>query len=116
MTDRIQLPEKKYLGIKEVSEICNVSQNVLRAWETKFDCLKDVQRRNNRRYYTHENVRDIARIRDLTQEQGFTLDGANQYMKTGATELPAPEKTTVAPEIPLELISELESIRSSLKT
>ena len=116
MTDRIELPDKKYLGIKEVAEICEISQSILRAWETKFDCLKDVRRRKNRRYYTHENVRDILRIKNLTQEKGYTLDGANQFMKSGTVDTQTSSTSTLDSSVVAELLLEIQSIRESLKT
>ena len=82
MTASIELPDKKYFNIGEVSRICEVSKSVLRTWETKFDCLQNVHRRNNRRYYTKENIRDIGSIKTLIQERGFTISGANQHMNS----------------------------------
>lgn len=75
------IPRKRYFAIGEVSELCDVKPHVLRYWEQEFPQLKPVKRRGNRRYYQHEDVQMVRRIRSLLYEQGFTIGGARQRLK-----------------------------------
>jgi DNA-binding transcriptional MerR regulator len=76
-----EIPRKRYFTIGEVSELCQVKPHVLRYWEQEFPQLKPVKRRGNRRYYQHEDVLMVRRIRGLLYEQGFTIGGARQQLK-----------------------------------
>src|SRR6516164_9251678 len=75
------IPGKRYFTIGEVSELCAVKPHVLRYWEQEFPQLKPVKRRGNRRYYQHEDVQMVRRIRSLLYEQGFTIGGARQRLR-----------------------------------
>ncbi len=86
-----EIPRKRYFAIGEVSELCLVKPHVLRYWEQEFAQLKPVKRRGNRRYYQHDDVVMVRRIRSLLYEQGFTIGGARQRLKDQlklGTELP----------------------------
>lgn len=75
------IPRKRYFAIGEVAELCSVKPHVLRYWEQEFPQLKPAKRRGNRRYYQHEDVVLICRIRTLLYEQGFTIGGARQRLR-----------------------------------
>ncbi|HEU4622728.1 MAG TPA: MerR family transcriptional regulator [Burkholderiaceae bacterium] len=74
------IPAKRYFTIGEVSELCGVKPHVLRYWEQEFAQLRPVKRRGNRRYYQHQEVLLIRRIRELLYEQGFTISGARNRL------------------------------------
>jgi DNA-binding transcriptional MerR regulator len=74
------IPAKRYFTIGEVSELCGVKPHVLRYWEQEFSQLKPVKRRGNRRYYQHQEVVLIRRIRQLLYEEGFTISGARNRL------------------------------------
>lgn len=74
------IPAKHYFTISEVSELCGVKKHVLRYWEQEFTQLKPVRRRN-RRYYQRHEVLLIRRIRELLWEQGYTTDGARNWLE-----------------------------------
>src|ERR687884_4242 len=74
------IPRKRYFAIGEVSELCEVKPHVLRYWEQEFPQLKPVKRRGNRRYYQHDDVLLIRRIRELLYEEGFTISGARNRL------------------------------------
>jgi len=114
------IPRKRYFAIGEVSELCAVKPHVLRYWEQEFPQLKPVKRRGNRRYYQHDDVQMIRRIRSLLYEQGFTIGGARQRLR----ELPrlgAPRPAATAPTAPVPMLkgkftrSELKQMRSELE-
>lgn len=81
-----EIPRKRYFAIGEVSDLCDVKPHVLRYWEQEFPQLKPVKRRGNRRYYQHDDVLMVRRIRSLLYEQGFTIGGARLRLKETAKE------------------------------
>ena len=80
------IPAKRYFTIGEVSELCGVKPHVLRYWEQEFSQLKPVKRRGNRRYYQHQEVLLIRRIRQLLYEEGFTINGARNRLDAATQE------------------------------
>ncbi len=76
----LPIPAKRYFTIGEVGVLCDVKPHVLRYWEQEFAQLKPVKRRGNRRYYQHQEVLLIRRIRELLYEQGFTISGARNRL------------------------------------
>jgi DNA-binding transcriptional MerR regulator len=115
-----EIPRKRYFAIGEVSELCAVKPHVLRYWEQEFPQLKPVKRRGNRRYYQHDDVQMIRRIRSLLYEQGFTIGGARQRLR----ELPkanALRNALPAPTAPVPILkgkftrAELKQMRSELE-
>ncbi len=79
------IPAKRYFTIGEVGVLCGVKPHVLRYWEQEFAQLKPVKRRGNRRYYQHQEVLLIRRIRELLYEQGFTISGARNRLGQGGS-------------------------------
>ena len=68
--------------ISEVSAALDVPAHVLRFWETKFTSLRPLKRSGGRRYYRPDDVAVLARIRDLLYEDGFTIKGAQRFLKS----------------------------------
>ena len=73
------IPDKRFFTIKEASELCRVPQSKLRYWEERFSDILKVQRRNNRRYFTRENLLTVREINMLMEERGLTADGVADY-------------------------------------
>lgn len=67
--------------IGEVAEELNLPAHVLRFWETKFTQLKPNKRRGRHRYYRPEDIERLKQIRHLLYEQGFTIRGAQKYLR-----------------------------------
>ena len=115
-----EIPRKRYFAIGEVSELCAVKPHVLRYWEQEFPQLKPVKRRGNRRYYQHDDVQMIRRIRSLLYEQGFTIGGARQRLrempKSGVPRAVAPAPTAPVPILKGKFTKvELKQMRSELE-
>ncbi|ADE38417.1 Transcriptional Regulator, MerR family [Candidatus Puniceispirillum marinum IMCC1322] len=73
--------------ISEVSKMLDIPAHVLRFWETKFSSLRPLKRSGGRRYYRPTDVALLERIRDLLYKDGFTIKGAQKFMRS-KTELP----------------------------
>lgn len=108
--------ETAYRTIAEVSDLLQVQPSVLRFWETQFHQVKPLKRMG-RRYYSAEDVVLVARIRDLLYKEGFTIKGVQKKLKEKSEPTETKTEDVVAPStVPsAEFISELESIRDSLK-
>tara|TARA_B100000287_G_scaffold380716_1_gene384604 strand:- start:354 stop:698 length:345 start_codon:yes stop_codon:yes gene_type:complete len=72
----VHIPNKRYFTIGEVSNICGLKTHVLRYWEQEFSELEPIKRKGNRRYYQQKDLILVLQIKDLLQNQGFTIDGA----------------------------------------
>jgi len=68
--------------ISEVSAKLGVPPHVLRFWETKFVGLRPLKRSGGRRYYRPDDVAVLVRIRDLLYKDGFTIKGAQRFLKS----------------------------------
>ena len=54
----------------------------MRFWETKFTSLRPLKRSGGRRYYRPNDVAILVRIRDLLYTDGFTIKGAQRFLKS----------------------------------
>lgn len=70
-----------YQSISDVAASLNVPTHVLRFWETQFIQIKPVKRVGGRRYYRAEDVAVLQEIYDLLYKQGYTIKGAQKYLK-----------------------------------
>ena len=77
--DPLVIPDKRYFTIGEASELCRVPQSKLRYWEERFSDILKVQRRNNRRYFTRENLLTVREINTLIEERGLTAEDVADY-------------------------------------
>lgn len=109
----LPIPVKRYFTIGEVGTLCGVKPHVLRYWEQEFSQLKPVKRRGNRRYYQHQEVLLIRRIRELLYDHGFTISGARNRLDHDEDGL-APIKP-VAINIPSST-ADLSYIRREIKS
>jgi DNA-binding transcriptional MerR regulator len=66
--------------IREVSELLDVPQHVLRFWETRFPELKPLQRGGNRRYYRPADVAFASALHKLLHKDGFTVKGVRKLI------------------------------------
>ena len=79
MTDK---SSDAFRTISEVSAALDVPPHVLRFWETKFTNLRPLKRSGGRRYYRPDDVAVLTRIRDLLYKDGFTIKGAQRFLKS----------------------------------
>lgn len=105
----IDLPDKKYFTIGEVSEYCQLKSHVLRYWEQVFPQLQPNKRRG-RRYYQKRDVELVVEIKSLLHDQGFTISGAKVRLAKG--DLIA-EKLDSAPQ---SIEQQLQVMRNELRT
>jgi DNA-binding transcriptional MerR regulator len=79
---RLDLPDKIYFKIGEVSELLGLQPHVLRYWENEFDILSPTKSKSGQRLYRRRDVEVLDLIRDLLHRQKFTIKGARQHIKS----------------------------------
>src|SRR5215468_11449145 len=80
--EEVVIPDKLYFRIGEVSRLCRLPAYVLRFWETEFPQLKPSKGSTGQRMYRRKDVESVLRIKQLLYEEGFTIPGARQFLKS----------------------------------
>jgi len=109
--DEIFIPDKLYFRIGEVATLCQLPAYVLRFWESEFPQLKPVKSSTGQRMYRRRDVESVVRIKQLLYEQGFTIVGARQQLRSESKA----DKTQAAIPFPPHSNAELQSIRQGLR-
>src|SRR5437773_11749702 len=78
----VLIPEELYFRIGVVSRLCQLPAYVLRFWETEFPQLKPVKSSTGQRMYRRKDVESVLRIKQLLYEEGFTIPGARQHLRS----------------------------------
>ncbi|MGJ8684585.1 MAG: MerR family transcriptional regulator [Nonlabens sp.] len=99
----IDLPEKLYYSMGEITKAFDVNASLIRFWEKEFDILQPKKNSRGNRKFTKTDVENLQTIYHLVKERGFTLEGARDYMKTHKNELSQ-----------LEIIKKLEHVKAEL--
>jgi DNA-binding transcriptional MerR regulator len=107
----IVVPERLYFRIGEVGRLCKLPAYVLRFWETEFPQLKPVKSSTGQRMYRRKDVENVLRIKKLLYEEGFTIAGARQHLRT---EIKAQKKQSPLP-FPGGRAPDLAPIRQGLR-
>ncbi len=77
---------KRYYSISEVAELFNVSNSLLRFWETEFPSMKPTKGKNGIRRYTVKDIRQLNDIYILVKEKKFTIEGAKDHLKASKSD------------------------------
>ncbi|MBL6592341.1 MAG: MerR family transcriptional regulator [Flavobacteriaceae bacterium] len=97
----INLPEKLYYSIGEVSKALSVNTSLLRYWEKEFDILNPKKTVKGTRKYSSIDIKNLKLIYNLLKVRGFTIEGAKEKLKTESKKI--------------EIVEKLEKIKSRLK-
>lgn len=110
-THEVIVPDKLYFRIGEVSDLCHLPAYVLRFWETEFPQLKPVKSNTGQRMYRRKDVEAVLRIKKLLYEEGFTIAGARQQLRSDLKL----EKHQAPLPFPAQASSDLRRIRHGLQ-
>ena len=69
----VNLPEKLYYTIGEVSKAFNVNASLIRFWEKEFEILKPKKNSKGTRRYSSIDVENFQTIHHLVKEKGYTF-------------------------------------------
>ena len=106
----VHIPNKRYFTIGEVSNICGLKTHVLRYWEQEFSELEPIKRKGNSRYYQQKDLILVLQIKDLLQNQGFTIDGAK--IKISSKDI---DETRQDNKLILQIKKDLQNLLDDLK-
>src|SRR5215472_6488847 len=107
----ILIPEKLYFRIGEVARLCRLPAYVLRFWETEFPQLKPVKSNTGQRMYRKPDVENVLRIKKLLYEEGFTIAGARQHLRSEGKKKQSSLPFSAAPAN----LSQIKQVRQGLK-
>ncbi len=105
----IEIPDKTYFRIGEVSKILGVEPYVVRYWETEFKTVKPIRTKSEQRLYRRKDLEELALIRNLLYRDRFTIAGAKKKVQELHRE---PSEAGAADE---QCREKLRSIRRELK-
>ena len=76
----LQIPNKLYFRIGEVSEITGVQPYTLRHWEMEFPTLSPKKNDSGQRLYRKEDIEMVHTIQRLLHSEGYTTAGARRLL------------------------------------
>lgn len=77
----VEIPDKVFFRIGEVSKLTGVKAYVLRFWEGEFPTLKPQKGKTGQRRYRRADIEQILRIKELLWERKFTIAGARSELR-----------------------------------
>ncbi|WP_028896841.1 MerR family transcriptional regulator [Prevotella sp. HUN102] len=96
---------KLYYSIKEVAQEINVSESLLRYWETEFPHLRPKTTGNRVRQYTEKDIEQIKVIYNLVKVRGFKIAAARKMLQENRSGVEKSQK----------VLESLISVRDQLK-
>ena len=105
----IEIPDKTYFRIGEISKILGVEPYVIRYWETEFRTVRPIRTKSEQRLYRRKDLEALALIKKLLYEDRFTIAGAKKKLQEPGRE---PEAERSPGE---EYREKLRSIKKELK-
>lgn len=116
----IVIPDKLFFRIGEVAKLCSLPAYVLRFWETEFPQLRPSKSNTGQRLYRRKDVENVVRVKKLLYEEGYTINGARQFLKTEAkrdrsqTALPFAQTSSTNPSDLLPIKQGLQEVLAIL--
>ena len=86
----IEIPDKTYFRIGEVSKILGVEPYVVRYWESEFSTIKPIRTKSEQRLYRRKDLEELALIKRLLYRDKFTIAGAKKKLQELRKEAPVP--------------------------
>ena len=112
-----RIPSKYSFRIGEVAQMLSIKPYILRYWESEFDQLKPKKLDNKQRLYFHKDIKILFLIKKLLYNDGYSIRGAKQVLKSWFSELKQVEqkigsRKSVTEEVDILLgrVSELISV------
>ncbi len=86
----INIPDKLFFSIGEVSRLTKVEPYVLRDWEGEFKQLKPKKESDGKRSYAKKDIELILQIKKLLWEDLYTREGAKKQLEGKGNNLKKP--------------------------
>jgi DNA-binding transcriptional MerR regulator len=107
-------PERKYYSIADVADETELKPYVLRFWEKEFTGLRPKKNRAGNRVYQRKDIDLILRIKRLLYDDGFTIKGARDRLRSEQTGAAAPPQTVAVKRVLGNIRRELQAIKELL--
>ena len=86
----IYKPDTAYKTIGEVAEILDLvnkkkgtlNTHTIRFWEKEFKQIKPKILSGNRRYYNHDTIQILRKVKYLLKDQGMTINGVKKLLNS----------------------------------
>jgi DNA-binding transcriptional MerR regulator len=121
VASRVELPDKLYFKIGEVTRLTGVKQHVLRYWESEFPSIRPQKSKSNQRLYRRRDVEAVLAIRHLLYDRKYTIEGAKKELRDRGVEtsLPPPDPEALVKqargEAEAHAFEKEQQLRASLK-
>src|SRR5271165_6283619 len=76
----VEIPDKLFFRIGEVSQIVGVEAYVLRYWESEFKGLSPRKSSSGQRMFRRKDVELLLQIKHLLYDKKFTIEGARKEL------------------------------------
>ena len=116
MKDNLDIPDKLYFRIGEVSKIIGVDAHVLRYWEAEMD-LSPHRSNSGQRLYRKVDITEFLRIKRLVHDEGYTISGARKILqkeRQGNDSIAAEHLESVLERL-MSLKSNLDGLKKDIK-
>lgn len=77
----VEIPNKLYFRIGDVTRLTGIKAYVLRYWESEFPMLSPKKSGTNQRLYRRKDVETVLQIKHLLYERRFTIEGAKAFLQ-----------------------------------
>lgn len=78
---QVDIPDKLFFKIGEVSRLTGIKAHVLRYWESEFPTLKPPKNRASQRVYRRKDIETVLEIKHLLYEENYTISGAKRQIR-----------------------------------
>lgn len=119
----VDIPNKLYFRIGDVSRLTGIKSYVLRYWESEFSMLAPKKSGTNQRLYRRKDVEMVLEIKDLLYEKRYTIEGARTFLqqrrstpKPVAPSVPASNQTSLFGPDPSDLALKAKQRLGPVKT
>jgi DNA-binding transcriptional MerR regulator len=77
----VEIPDKLFFKIGEVSRLTEVKTHVLRYWESEFPALNPPKNRADQRVYRKKDIETVLLIKRLLYDESYTISGARKRIR-----------------------------------
>ena len=104
---KIDMVEKLYYSMGEVTEMFDVEPSLIRYWCSQFSCLSPKRNSKGNRVFSPQDIERLKRIHHLLREKKMTIEGAKKAMRKRAIEAEQNDSD-------IALLEQLQTLRAML--
>ena len=114
---------KQYKSIGEVARILDLidkktgklSTHTIRFWEKEFKQIKPFIFSGNRRYYDHNTIKILKKIKFLLKNKGMTIKGAKMHLKEQNSIVDEINNKTINTDVIKTKLNKISNLLKSIK-